>query len=78
MPRAPARRRVAQARPGGNSCTPRRAGSSPPAFLHVDTVLLKRLYILVFTGHGTRRMHLGGVTAKPTGERTVQQARNLG
>jgi putative transposase len=36
-------------------------------FLHVDTVLMKRLYVLVFTEHGTRRMHLGGVTAHPAG-----------
>ena len=32
---------------------------------------------MVFIEHETRRMHLGGVTANPTGEWTVQQARNL-
>ncbi|HUY49437.1 MAG TPA: integrase core domain-containing protein [Streptosporangiaceae bacterium] len=46
-------------------------------FLHAGTVLLKRLHVLVFIEHGTRRMHPGGVTANPTGEWTVQQARNL-
>ena len=48
------------------------AGILAVDFLHVDTVLLKRMYVLVFIEHGTRRMHLGGITANPTGEWTVQ------
>ena len=53
------------------------AGILAVDFLHVDTVLLKRMYVLVFIEHGSRRMNLGGVTAHPTGDWTVQQARNL-
>ena len=40
------------------------AGILAVDFLHADTVLLKRLYVLVFIEPGTRRMHLGGVTAR--------------
>ena len=40
-------------------------------------MLVNRLSVLVCIEHGTRRMHLGGVPANPTGQWTVQQARNL-
>jgi putative transposase len=53
------------------------AGIVAVDFLHMDTVLLTRIYVLVFIEHGSRRMHLGGVTTHPTGDWTVQQARNL-
>jgi putative transposase len=36
-------------------------------FLHVDAILLKRVYVLVFIDHGTRRIHLAGITANPSG-----------
>ena len=44
------------------------AGIVAVDFLHVDTALLKRLHVLVFIEHGTRRMHICGVTASPDGQ----------
>jgi hypothetical protein len=53
------------------------AGIVAVDFRHVDTLLLRGLHVLVLIEHGSRRMRIGGVTANPTGEWTVQQARNL-
>src|ERR1039457_6754972 len=46
-------------------------------FVHVDTVLLRRIYALTVTEPGTRRVHLAGITANPDGAWTTQAARNL-
>ena len=46
-------------------------------FVHVGTVMLRRVYALVVIEHGTRRAHLAGITTHPDGAWTTQDARNL-
>jgi len=53
------------------------AGIMACDFFTVDTVWLRRFYVLFFIELGTRRVHLAGVTANPNGTWVAQQARNL-
>ncbi len=46
-------------------------------FIHVDTVLLRRIYALIVIEHGTRRVHLVGITAHQDSSWTTQAARNV-
>jgi putative transposase len=46
-------------------------------FVHVDTVLLRRVYALIVIEHGTRHVHLAGITANPDSAWTTQAARNF-
>jgi putative transposase len=46
-------------------------------FFTVDTVALRRIYVLFFIELSTRRVHLAGITENPDGAWTAQQARNF-
>ncbi len=46
-------------------------------FFTVETVRLQRLYVLFFIELGSRRVHLAGCTANPSGDWVTQQARQF-
>jgi len=44
---------------------------------HVDTILLRGLYVLVFIHHDTRLVRIAGIKTNPATARVTQQARNF-
>jgi putative transposase len=59
--------------PGATGNGAAQAGRQPG----VIAVLLLRLYALIVIEHGTRRVHLAGITANPDSAWTTQAVRNL-
>jgi putative transposase len=47
-------------------------------FFTVESIFLRRYYVLFFITHASRRVWLAGCTRHPTGKWVTQQARNLG
>ena len=47
-------------------------------FFTVESVLLRRYYVLFFIAHASRRVWFAGCSSNPTGAWVTQQARNLG
>jgi transposase InsO family protein len=47
-------------------------------FFTVESLLLRRYYVLFFIAHARRRVWLAGCSPNPTGAWVTQQARNLG
>jgi putative transposase len=54
------------------------AGMLACDFFTVETISLRRFYVLFFIELESRRVHLAGCTTNPTGVLVTQQARNLG
>jgi putative transposase len=71
----PARRRIGP--PWKQFLTTQARGILAVDFVHVDTVLLRRIYALIVIEHGTRRVYLAGISAHPDGASTTQAAPNF-